>query len=71
METNNIHIFAAKILGVGDMSKLPSGSTQVRDMMKPYIIRIWKLKHPVRLLYDCFSSCLSESSIDCLNLLLT
>ena len=38
-EINNIHKFAAKFPGVGDMSKLPSGSTQVRDMMKPYIIR--------------------------------
>ena len=52
-EINNIRKFAAKFPGVGDMSKLPSGSTQVRDMMEPHIIRLWKLKHPVRLLYEC------------------
>ena len=38
-EINNICKFAAKFPGVGDMSKLPSDLTQVRDMMKPYIIR--------------------------------
>ena len=52
MEINNIRKFAAKFPGEGDMSKLPSGLTQVRDMMKPYIIRLWKLKHSVRLLYE-------------------
>jgi hypothetical protein len=49
-EINNIHKFAAKFPGLVDMSKLPGGSTQVRDMMKPYIIWLWKLKHLVRLL---------------------
>jgi len=44
---NILRKFAAKFPGVGDMSKLPSGSTQVRDMKKPYIIRLWKIKHPV------------------------
>ncbi len=39
-EINNIRKFAAKFPGVGDMSELPSGSTQVRDMMKLYIIRL-------------------------------
>ena len=29
------------------MSKLPSGLTQVRDMKKPCIIRLWKIKHLV------------------------
>ena len=62
-EINNIRKFAAKFPGVGNMSKLPSGSTQVRDMMKPYIIWLWTSKHPVRLLYECFCSCSSKSSL--------
>ena len=44
---NNIRKFAAKFLGVGDMPKLSSGSTQVRDMKKQYIIRFLKIKHLV------------------------
>jgi hypothetical protein len=44
---NNIRKFAAKIPVVGDMSKLPSGLTQVKDMKKPYIIQLWKIKHLV------------------------
>ena len=47
-EINNIRKFVAIFPGVGDMSILPSGLTQVRDMMKSYIIQLWKLKHPVR-----------------------
>jgi hypothetical protein len=46
-EINNIRKFAANFPGINNPSKLPSGSTQVRDMKKPYIIRLWKLKHPV------------------------
>ena len=46
-EINNIRKFAAKFPGVNNPSQLPSGSTQVRDMKKPYIIRLWKMKHPV------------------------
>ncbi len=42
-EVNNIRKFAAKFPGVNNLSQLPSGSTQVRDMKKPYIIRLWKL----------------------------
>ena len=61
MEINNIRKFAAKFPGVGDMSKLPSSSTQVRDMMKPYTIWLWKLKHPVRLLYECLCYCSPKS----------
>jgi hypothetical protein len=48
-EINNIRKFTAKFPGVGDMSKLPSGSTQERDIKKPYIIRLWKIQHPVSL----------------------
>jgi hypothetical protein len=44
---NNIRKFAAKFPGVNNPSQLPSGSTQVRDMKKLYIIRLWKMKHPV------------------------
>ena len=60
-EINNIRKFAAKFPGVGGISKLPIGSTQVRDMMEPYIIWLWKLKHPVRLLYECLCYCSSKS----------
>ncbi len=45
-EINNIRKFAPKFPGVNNPSQLPSGSTQVRDMKKPYIIRLWKLKYP-------------------------
>jgi hypothetical protein len=46
-EINNIQKFAANFPGVINPSQLPSGSTQVRDMKKPFIIRLWKMKHPV------------------------
>jgi hypothetical protein len=46
-ETNNIRKFLAKFPGVNNPSQLLSGSTQVRDIKKPYMIRLWKLKHPV------------------------
>ena len=46
-EINNIRKVAAKFPGVNNPSQLPSGLTQVRDMKKPYIIRLWKMKHPV------------------------
>ena len=63
-EINNIHKFVDKFLGDGDMSKLPSGLTQVRDMMKLYVIWLWKIKHPVSLLYDCCYACSLESSVN-------
>ncbi len=55
-EINNIRKVAAKFPEVGDMSRLPSGLAQVRDMMKPYIIRLWKLKHPVRFCKNVYVS---------------
>ena len=59
-EINNIHKFAAKFPGVGDMSKLPSGLIQVREMTKPHITWLWKLKHLVRLFYECLCYCSSK-----------
>ncbi len=53
-EINNIHKFAAKFPGVGDMSKLPSGLTQVREMTKPHITWLWKLKHLVRFFMNVY-----------------
>jgi hypothetical protein len=52
MEINNIRKFSAQFLGVGDMSKMPSGSTQVRIMKKPNIIRLCKIMHTVSLIVD-------------------
>ena len=39
--------FAKRIPGIGNLVELPSGSTQLRHMIKPLIQSLWKEKNPV------------------------
>ena len=38
--------FALKFPGVGNLSRLPSGTTQLQQMKRPLIIKLWKEKYP-------------------------
>jgi len=40
--------YAYKFPGVGSLSQLPSGTTQLQQMKKPLIMAAWKKKFPVR-----------------------
>ena len=46
-EMTDIKTFASKFPGINCPSKLPSGSTQLRHMKKPYIIKLWTKQFPV------------------------
>ena len=45
-ELNEARKFALKFPGVGNLSKLPSGTAQLHQMKKPLIIKLWKEKYP-------------------------
>jgi hypothetical protein len=45
-ELNEARKFALKFLGIGNLSKLPSGTAQLHQMKKPLIIKLWKEKYP-------------------------
>ena len=47
-ELTLLRTFAKKIPGIGNLAELPSGSTQLRHMIKPLIQSLWKEKNPVR-----------------------
>ncbi len=51
-QLNELCKFAYKFPGVGSISKLPSGNTQVDQMKLPLLIKLWKEKYPVSLLVD-------------------
>jgi hypothetical protein len=51
-QLNELRKFAYKFPGVGSISKLPSGTTQVNQMKLPLIIKLWKEKYLVSLLVD-------------------
>jgi hypothetical protein len=38
--------FALKFPGVGNLSRLPSGTAQLQQMKRPLIIKLWKEKYP-------------------------
>jgi hypothetical protein len=40
--------FAYKFPGIGSLTQLPSGSNQISDMMRPYVIQLWSKKYPVQ-----------------------
>jgi hypothetical protein len=46
-EMRDVRKFAAKFPGFNNPSELPSGTTQLRHMKKPVIIKLWKKKYPV------------------------
>ena len=45
-ELNEVRKFALKFPGVGNLSRLPSGTTQLQQMKRPLIIKLWKEKYP-------------------------
>jgi len=46
-ELTLLRTFAKRIPGIGNLAELPSGSTQLRHMIKPLIQSLWKEKNPV------------------------
>ena len=46
-EMTELKTFASKFPGINCPSELPSGSTQLRHMKKPYIIKLWSERFPV------------------------
>jgi hypothetical protein len=46
-EMTQAKTFASNFLGIYCLSELPSGTTQLRHMKKPYIIKLWKEQFPV------------------------
>ena len=47
-ELTLLRTFAKRIPSIGNFAELPSGSTQLRHMIKPLIQFLWKEKNPVR-----------------------
>jgi hypothetical protein len=45
-ELNEVREFALKFTGVGNLSRLPSGTAQLQQMKSPLIIKLWKDKYP-------------------------
>ena len=45
-ELNEVRKFALKFPGVGNLSRLPSGTAQLQQMKRPLIIKLWKEKYP-------------------------
>jgi hypothetical protein len=59
VEMRDVRKFAAKFPGFNNPSELPSGTTQLRHMKKPVIIKLWKKKYLVILyFFDVFFPCL-------------
>jgi hypothetical protein len=53
-QLNEVKKFAYKFPGVSNISQLPSGTNQLRQMRRAMVVRMWKEKHPVRCpLADC------------------
>ena len=46
-EMTEVKTFASKFPGINCPSELPSGSTQLLDMKRPYIIKLWSERYPV------------------------
>ncbi len=46
-EMTQVKMFPSKFLGIMCPSELPSGTTQLCHMKKPYIIKLWKVQFPV------------------------
>jgi hypothetical protein len=43
--------------GIGNLlAELPSGSTQLRHMKKPFVEKLWKEKYPVKDLFNLIFS---------------
>jgi hypothetical protein len=48
-ELSLLRTFAKKIPGIGNLTELPSGSTQLKHMKTPLVQSLWKEKNPVRI----------------------
>jgi hypothetical protein len=48
-EMTNLKKFAYKFPGVGDLSKLPSGTAQLQQLKRPVVRKLWVQKFPVSL----------------------
>jgi len=46
-DLTEIHNFSKKLPGIGSLSELPSGSTQLRHAKLPLVQKLWTGKHPV------------------------
>ena len=46
-ELPTLRRFAYKFLGVGNLSKLPSGTAQLQQLRKPLVAKLWIEKNPV------------------------
>ncbi len=46
-ELNEVNKFAYKFLGVGNISQLPSGTNQLRQMRRSMVLKIWREMHLV------------------------
>jgi len=46
-EMTNLKKFAYKFPGVGDLSKLPSGTAQLQQLKRPVVRKLWVQKFPV------------------------
>jgi hypothetical protein len=62
-EMKDIRNFEAKFPGFNNPMELPSGTTQLSNMKRPVIVKLWKLRHPVKLL-----SILLHCSLTCFKL---
>ncbi len=51
-ELNEVRKFALKFPGVGNLSRLPSGTAQLEQMKRPLIIKLWKEKYPTESGFD-------------------
>jgi hypothetical protein len=51
-ELNEVRKFALKFPGVGNLSRLPSGTAQLQQMKRPLIIKLWKEKYPAESVVD-------------------
>ena len=46
-DLTELHNFAKKLPGVGSLSQLPSGSTQLKHMKMPLVHKLWTEKYQV------------------------
>ncbi len=46
-ELNEVRKFTLKFPGIGNLSRLPSGTAQLQQMKRPLIIKLWREKYPV------------------------
>jgi hypothetical protein len=50
IEMKDIRKFASKFPEFNNPAELPSGTTQLSNMKRPVIVKLWKLQYPLKLL---------------------